>query len=279
MTRRIKRTAWSTRARRLVLLGVLMVSAVAGGVAVCRRSAAPAPPAPSITGHPASLTNLVAASFSFTDSQAGVTFLCKLDAAAVAACTSPKTYTVAAGEPHVPGAGDRRQQDELGDVVHSGRSTRPRRGHGLVPGQRRPLRRGRAGTPAARRRRRSAAARPTRAASPRARSRSCRSRREVLERLELQLGQRGVQHGDRDRRLGHDLHRPLPARGSAVRLLCAACPRDRQRRQHDAGRLAGDGQLLDRLDAAAGAVDHRRTRRARPPRRARASPSPTARRA
>ena len=40
---------------------------------------------------------LDAASFSFTDSQPGVSFQCSLDNAAFAACASPKTYTVSAG--------------------------------------------------------------------------------------------------------------------------------------------------------------------------------------
>jgi hypothetical protein len=48
--------------------------------------------APTITDSPASPTNQTSASFSFTDTQSGVTFECALDGAAYAACTSPKTY-------------------------------------------------------------------------------------------------------------------------------------------------------------------------------------------
>lgn len=51
------------------------------------------PPAPSIDGGPASPTNSTSASFSFTDAEAGVSFLCRVDAAAFTACTSPRSYS------------------------------------------------------------------------------------------------------------------------------------------------------------------------------------------
>jgi hypothetical protein len=51
------------------------------------------PPVPTITSTPANPTNHTSASFSFSDVQAGVTFLCQLDGNAIAACSSPKTYT------------------------------------------------------------------------------------------------------------------------------------------------------------------------------------------
>jgi hypothetical protein len=50
-------------------------------------------PTASITGKPSDPSNSTAPGFTFTASQAGSTFLCKLDAAAFAACTSPKSYT------------------------------------------------------------------------------------------------------------------------------------------------------------------------------------------
>ena len=49
-------------------------------------------PTASITGKPSDPNNSTAPSFTFTASQAGSTFACKLDAAAFAACTSPKSY-------------------------------------------------------------------------------------------------------------------------------------------------------------------------------------------
>jgi hypothetical protein len=52
-----------------------------------------APPVPTITSGPPALTNLTSASFSFTDTEAGVSFLCRVDSAAFAACPSPKSYS------------------------------------------------------------------------------------------------------------------------------------------------------------------------------------------
>jgi hypothetical protein len=57
------------------------------------------PPVPTITAGPPALTNATSASFGFTDTEAGVSFLCRVDSAPFAACTSPNGY---AGLP--PGA-------------------------------------------------------------------------------------------------------------------------------------------------------------------------------
>ena len=51
------------------------------------------PPTPSITSTPTNPTNQTSASFSFTDTQTGVSFLCQLDGSAFSACSSPKTYS------------------------------------------------------------------------------------------------------------------------------------------------------------------------------------------
>ena len=52
-----------------------------------------APPTPTITSAPANPTNQTSASFSFSDTQSGVTFFCQLDASAFSACTSPASYS------------------------------------------------------------------------------------------------------------------------------------------------------------------------------------------
>src|SRR5438105_10097680 len=57
-------------------------------------------PVVTITSSPATLTNQTTASFSFTSSQAGSTFSCALDSAAVAACTSPPSYSGLAAGSH-----------------------------------------------------------------------------------------------------------------------------------------------------------------------------------
>jgi large repetitive protein len=51
------------------------------------------PPQPAITSMPANPTNQTTASFSFSDTQAGVSFLCQLDTSAFSTCTSPKSYS------------------------------------------------------------------------------------------------------------------------------------------------------------------------------------------
>ncbi len=51
-----------------------------------------APPNPSITAGPPTLTNSTSASLTFSDAEAGVSFLCRLDGAGFTACTSPRSY-------------------------------------------------------------------------------------------------------------------------------------------------------------------------------------------
>jgi hypothetical protein len=51
-----------------------------------------APPAPAITSGPASPTNTTSASFSFTNAEVGVSFLCRVDAALFTPCATPTSY-------------------------------------------------------------------------------------------------------------------------------------------------------------------------------------------
>jgi hypothetical protein len=50
------------------------------------------PPSPQITSAPAALSNQSLSSFGFSDAQSGVTFVCQMDAAQAAPCTSPAIY-------------------------------------------------------------------------------------------------------------------------------------------------------------------------------------------
>ncbi|MFO0678407.1 MAG: protein kinase [Polyangiaceae bacterium] len=52
-----------------------------------------APPTPTFTTVPPALTNATTASLAFTDTEAGVTFECRLDSAPFAPCTSPRSLT------------------------------------------------------------------------------------------------------------------------------------------------------------------------------------------
>jgi hypothetical protein len=58
------------------------------------------PPAPQITGKPASLSNDPEPAFAFAAAESGVTFQCRLDGAAPSACTSPLTVTPSAQGTH-----------------------------------------------------------------------------------------------------------------------------------------------------------------------------------
>lgn len=59
------------------------------------------PPAPTLTSKPPNVTASTSASFAFTDGDATASYFCKLDAAAFAACTSPKAYTGLSAGQHV----------------------------------------------------------------------------------------------------------------------------------------------------------------------------------
>ena len=51
-----------------------------------------APPAPTISAGPADPTNATTASFSFSDTEPGVTFECRLDGGGYSSCSSPRAY-------------------------------------------------------------------------------------------------------------------------------------------------------------------------------------------
>ena len=58
------------------------------------------PPQPKITQHPSDPTSASSATFAFADAETGVTFQCRLDGAAWAACAAPTTYTGLAARQH-----------------------------------------------------------------------------------------------------------------------------------------------------------------------------------
>lgn len=82
----------------VALLGVLGVGAWGAYTAL----AAPAPPAPTITGKTpsASPTTSTSISFTFSDSQSGVSFQCSLDGGSYTSCASPKGYSGLADGSH-----------------------------------------------------------------------------------------------------------------------------------------------------------------------------------
>ncbi len=58
------------------------------------------PPAPTIDSSPANPSNSASAAFNFSDSEAGVSFLCRLDAGTFSSCASPKSYAGLSNAPH-----------------------------------------------------------------------------------------------------------------------------------------------------------------------------------
>jgi large repetitive protein len=87
----------SRSAKKAAAATALLAAFTAVGIAL---AAAPAVSEPRITSAPASLTSQTSASFSFTDSQAGVSFQCQLDGSAYASCVSGVKYTGLADGEH-----------------------------------------------------------------------------------------------------------------------------------------------------------------------------------
>jgi hypothetical protein len=91
-----KQTVWRTRPIRFTLPALLCAFGGAAALAL----ASGGPPTPTITKAPVNPTKSTSASFSFTDSQTGVTFLCALDGSSYSACLSPKSYSKLAAGTH-----------------------------------------------------------------------------------------------------------------------------------------------------------------------------------
>jgi hypothetical protein len=90
-----------TRLARLVAVLAIVPACVFGaGYFVVSSLAAPANPAPKITSQPAKTSPSSSATFAFTSSKTPTAFLCSLDSAAFATCTSPVTYTGLADGSH-----------------------------------------------------------------------------------------------------------------------------------------------------------------------------------
>jgi hypothetical protein len=60
-----------------------------------------APPAPTITSGPPNPSNQTTATFSFSDSESGVSFLCKLDSGSYSACSNPASFSSLAQGSHM----------------------------------------------------------------------------------------------------------------------------------------------------------------------------------
>jgi hypothetical protein len=76
--------------RNAVVMTALAAAFTVVGIAL---AAGPAVTEPTITSAPASLTSQTSATFTFTDSQAGVSFQCQLDGSAYTSCVSGVKYT------------------------------------------------------------------------------------------------------------------------------------------------------------------------------------------
>ncbi len=83
--------ATNTRTRVLAFLGALLACLGAFGYLAVTAVSKPVLAAPTITSGPAAATSATTANLAFTG-PSGATFQCRLDAAAFAACASPKAY-------------------------------------------------------------------------------------------------------------------------------------------------------------------------------------------
>ncbi|MBS1870440.1 MAG: hypothetical protein JSS99_12340 [Actinobacteria bacterium] len=111
------RTAKSATAKRsLTLLGVLLALAAAGGLAVAA-TRGPSVATPSITSGPSGTTSATSATFAFAAGARGDTLECALDAAAFAACTSPKSYSGLGDGAHTFRVRERTRAGQVGDAA------------------------------------------------------------------------------------------------------------------------------------------------------------------
>ena len=93
----VTRAARNSRAAVLLVLGALVVGTIAGLALAAGSQLAP----PTLAATVDSPTNSTSATFTFSDSQQGVTFQCRRDGAGYTACASPKSYARLAAGAHV----------------------------------------------------------------------------------------------------------------------------------------------------------------------------------
>jgi hypothetical protein len=85
------------RRSNLFILAVFAIAALTVGVPLADGDP---PPVPTITSHPALITNLTDATFAFADDDSAATFECNLDDAGFASCPNPVSYSSLVEGPH-----------------------------------------------------------------------------------------------------------------------------------------------------------------------------------
>ncbi len=101
------------------LVGVLGAAA-AIGYFVSTAFAAPGVPAPTITSSPANPSTSTSATFTYTDTQSGVSFKCSLDSTSFTTCVNSgiSLHITLRSQPHLQGRGRDEHDHELCDFLH-----------------------------------------------------------------------------------------------------------------------------------------------------------------